>query len=382
MSYTRHKKRLTILGSTGTIGKQCLEVVRAFPNSFEIIGLACYTQIDCLNKQAEHFKPQAIYCKKGGFSETLAHKPQVCLDGEDGLLKLLDFETDMLVVAIQGSYAIKAVQKACQLGLNIAIASKEVLVSAGQFLMPLAQKHHAHFFPVDSEHAALHQLMAAVNTESIKHLTLTASGGPFWQRDIKSFNSITPQQALKHPNWSMGNKITIDSANMLNKGFEIIEAHHLFNLDYSKLKAIIHPQSIIHACLETCDGSVLCHMGPADMRYPIQYALFEFKRLEKTWRPFSLNQLTNLSFFDIDLKRFPLFELAIECGKQGKSAPAALIAANDVAVELFLKEKLSFTGLSKCLIQTVEKFKNQSVHSIDDVLQIDHDVKQYVRKKY
>lgn len=373
--------RLTILGSTGSIGRQTLDVIAAFPDHFSVVGLACQHNTLLLEKQAQLFKAKAVCITDNEAAKKYCGESTLYKEAS-GLLDLLDIPTDIVVFAIHGCIALKAAEKALLLGYDIALANKEILVAAGDLLCPLARKNKVSFLPLDSEHSALQQLISKQNKANLKKITLTASGGPFWQKDIKTFKHIRPQSALKHPSWKMGQKITIDSATLLNKGFEIIEAHHLFDIDYSFIDAIIHPQSIIHALVETIDGSITCHMGPADMRYPIQYALFKEKRMAKQWQSFDISKLQNLNFYPIPIEKFPLFNLAIEAGKKKGAFPAILTAANDIAVEKFLINRISFNQIFSCIEDCMHKFNKTELLNIDEVIELDHHVKEYARSKY
>lgn len=374
-------KKLIILGSTGTIGKQCLDIVAAFPQAFKVIGLACQSSISVLSAQCQKYHPKAVCISDPEAAKNFSAST-ACYSGTQGLLDLLELDADIIVFAIHGSIALKAAEKALLMGKKIALANKEILVAAGSYLCPLAEKANLDFLVLDSEHSALQQLLKHLNKEEIEKVTLTASGGPFWQKDLSDFASIKPESALKHPSWSMGQKITIDSATLLNKGFEIIEAHFLFGFSYNQLTAIIHPQSIVHALIESIDGAVTCHLGPADMRYPIQYALFEEKRQPKKWKPFDLQMLSPIEFYPIPTEKFPLFQLAIEAGKAKGCQSAILTSANDLAVEKFLNHQIAYTDIHKCIVDCLEKFEKQHCASIDDIIELDHDVKEYVFHKY
>ena len=234
--------------------------------------------------------------------------------------------------------------------------------------------------PVDSEHSALFQCLAAVdfNYDFVKNITLTASGGPFWNRDPETFSLITPKDALKHPNWDMGAKISIDSATMMNKGLEVIEAHHLFGISFNHIDVVIHPKSIIHSFIETIDGAIFAHLGRPDMRYPIQYALTYPNRFESPWQQAKLTELSGLEFFEPNYNAFPLLKLAYDCGREGGVAPIILNAANESVVDLFLKERISFTDIPIHINQMLDQFSNENVTTIDDIIALDDRVKQSV----
>jgi len=250
-------------------------------------------------------------------------------------------------------------------------------VSAGDLMMAAAKKNHVTILPIDSEHAALKQCLAGVqeDIQQVQKMILTASGGPFWDVDLKTFDTITPAQALRHPNWTMGDKITIDSATMMNKGLEVMEAHHLFQIPYDKIEVVIHPQSIIHALVEFSDGNILSHMGLPDMRFPIQYVLTYPEKLAAPWPKTSLAKLAALTFHDPDTQKFPLLKLAFEVGKKGGTAPAILNAANEAAVYLFLKNKISFLDIHRLVEQAIEQTPHHNSPTIDDILSLDKDIK-------
>lgn len=376
------QRSVVILGSTGSIGTQALDVARAFPDLFHIQGLTGHNNVQLLAEQANEFKPSTLVVpsdkKKTELLSHLTYAPEV-LVGESGLVELMDVPMDMLLVAIVGTAALPPVVAAIPKVSHIAIANKEVLVAAGSIIMDLVSKHQTRFVPVDSEHSALFQCLAAVdfNAESVKHVTLTASGGPFWQRDPNTFSSISPSDALKHPNWDMGAKISIDSATMMNKGLEVIEAHHLFGLSFDDIHVVVHPKSIVHAFVETVDGAILAHMGRPDMRYPIQYAMTYPKRLSTPFQQATLTQLSGLEFFEPNREAFPLLDLAIECGRQGGVAPIVFNAANEVAVQLFLTGEISYLGIYPTILGMLDYFSSSVASTIDDIIDLDYRVKHH-----
>lgn len=378
----KNRRSLVILGSTGSIGTQALDVVRAFPKAFHVQGLTGHHNIQRLAHQANEFKPSYLVVpseeKKSELLPLLTYVPDI-LVGETGLVQLMDVPMDMLLVAIVGTAALPPVVAAIPKVPHIAIANKEVLVAAGSIIMDLVSKHQICFVPVDSEHSALFQCLAAVdfNSESVKHVTLTASGGPFWHRDPKTFSSISPEDALKHPNWDMGAKISIDSATMMNKGLEVIEAHHLFGLSYDDIHVVVHPKSIVHAFVETVDGAILAHMGRPDMRYPIQYAMTYPNRFKTPFHQASLTQLSGLEFFDPNREAFPLLDLAIECGRQGGVAPVVFNAANEVAVHRFLNGEISYLGIHSTILDLLDYFSSSVAFTIEDIIHLDQRVKSH-----
>ena len=383
-------KKISILGSTGSIGQQSLEIVRAFSDQFEITGLSAATNITLLQDQILEFLPQfacisdpTLFPHLDDFIKKHA-LPTTPLMGEPGLKEICSQPQDILVMAIVGTAGLYPTTIALNHGTTIALACKEVLVAAGPQIMGLAQDKAVAIIPIDSEHAALKQCLAGIQEDpsQVSRLILTASGGPFWNTPRDQFFAITKESALKHPNWEMGGKITIDSATMMNKGLEIIEAHFLFNIPYEKLDVIIHPQSIIHSMVEFTDGTLLSQMGLPDMRFPIQYALTYPEKLPNLWPKTSLSSLTSLTFHDPDYDKFPLLKMAFDCGKQGKTYPIVMNAANEAAVNLFLSDRISFTDIAKIVEKEVSDFKHYSPQSIDDIIQIDTGVKARVASDF
>ena len=376
-------KTLSILGSTGSIGTQTLDIVQQFPDQFNIHALTANSNITLLKEQILTFSPKVISVSTTTAQDELnlwAKQNNLTLTiytNKKGLLEISSQKVDLLIVAIAGTSGIAPTYAALKHNIPIALACKEVLVSAGDIIMNLAKQNNTPIIPIDSEHAAIHQCLTGINFNNslIKTLTITASGGPFWDMPITDFQNITPQIALKHPNWAMGKKISIDSATMVNKGLEIIEAHHLFNIDYSKIKAVIHRQSIIHALLETIDGNILAHLSPTDMRFPIQYALTYPNKLPTKQPSLDLNTLTTLSFNPPDNTRFPLLNIAITAGKKKGTYPVVFNAANEAAVELFLTNKISFLDIEKTISSTLETFNHSTKCTIEEILQIDENIK-------
>ena len=375
------RRSVVVLGSTGSIGTQALEIIQAFPDLFELTGMSCFSNIDLFARQVSQFKPNYVSvsseAQKVQLLNMISYQPTVFV-GEKGLIDLVQVDLDILLVAIVGTAALPPVVEAISRVSHIAIANKEVLVAAGEIIMGLVKKYQTTLIPVDSEHSALFQCLAAVDFDydMIKRLTLTASGGPFWDRDPATFSNIQPKDALKHPNWDMGAKISIDSATMANKGLEVIEAHYLFDMAYDDIDVVIHPKSIVHSFVETIDGAIFAHMGRPDMRYPIQYAMTYPKRLQTPWPQASLTELSGLEFYAPKDDVFPLLKLAYECGRQGGCAPLVFNAANECVVERFLKGNVDFVDISRLIQDMLDQFSNETVHSIEDVILLDQRVKQ------
>ena len=372
-----------ILGVTGSIGTQALDVIRAFPDRFRLVAVSGHTNSLGLAAIANEFRPERVAV--GSVDQVAIIRKHMDYDpvievGESGLVALATHPMDQLVVAIVGTAALPAVVAAIPHVPHIALANKEVLVAAGSRIMAMVRAHGTRLIPVDSEHSAVFQCLAAVdfNRDRIHHMTLTASGGPFWGRDPHTFDTITPAEALRHPNWDMGSKISVDSATMVNKGLEVIEAHHLFDMAWDRIRVVVHPQSIVHACIETVDGAILAHMGRPDMRYPIQYAMTYPERWATPFKQDGLTALSGLEFFEPDRDAFPWLDLAICCGKAGGVMPIVFNAANEVAVPLFLNGQVSFMGMYDTIRRILDAYAAETVVTIADIIELDKRVKNHV----
>jgi len=374
-------KKISILGSTGSIGTQALDVARHFPNQYTVIGLSAGKNIECLKNQIIEFTPQVVSIQDPQnvkeLEDFIAKKGISCAvtSGEAGLNHIASLSVDMLLVAIVGTTSLKPTYTAIQHGNHIALACKEVLVAGGNIIMNEAKKHGINILPVDSEHAALFQCLEGHDISDVDKLILTASGGPFWDKEI-DFNSITVEDALKHPNWEMGQKITIDSATMMNKGLEVIEAHHLFDMPYDKIDVILQPKSIIHSLVEFNDGNILAHLGNPDMRLPIQFALSYPEKHLSPWPKTSLADLMDIAFHKPDFEKFPLCKLAFDVGNQGHTYPVVFNAANEAAVSLFLAKKIGFMDIPRVVQDAVNRHTPISSASIEDIIALDVDTKQ------
>ncbi len=378
------KKGISILGSTGSIGRQTLEVINALHSRFKIIGLSAKDNVALLEEQIKKTSPKLVSVDNENSAKKLISRlgktTTTIYSGGKGLEKIsVEKENDILVVAIPGIGGLGPTLSAIELGKTVALASKEVLVSAGEIVMALAKKKKAKILPIDSEHSAITQCLRGEDEKKIKRLILTASGGPFLERSAKELEKVTPDEALGHPTWKMGKKITIDSATLMNKGFEVIEAHHLFGVDYSRIDVIIHPQSIVHSLVEFEDGSIIAQMGGPDMRIPIQYALLDLERHENGWAKLELSDIGILSFKKVDKDKFPCLELAYTAGRAGGSLPAVMQAADEAAVELFLEEKIKFTEISKIIKDVMQRHEVVNDPSIEDIMNADRWAKDEVR---
>ena len=357
-------KRLAILGSTGSIGRQTLEVVRALPHRFQVIGLAAGQNLDSLAKQIDEFKPKFVYYQD---KATTA----VSTDTKYEFLPIEDIarhpEVDTVVIATSGKSGLSSTLAAVKAGKQVALANKESLVMAGEIITREARQNAARILPVDSEHSAIWQCLTG-ETQPAVQLVLTASGGPFRHYSTEQLDKVTPEQALQHPSWQMGKKVTIDSATLMNKGLEVIEARWLFNMPFDSIKVIIHPQSIIHSMVEFVDGSIKAQLGYPDMRLPIQYALSYPERLPNPELPrLDWSNIKELTFEQPDFDRFPCLRLAIEAGRKGGTDPAVLCAADEVAVELFLSQAIKFTDIAHLAERALEEHKAIAQPTLEEI---------------
>ena len=369
-------KTISILGSTGSIGKQTLEVVSTFPSRLKVVALAAKDEIDLIVEQAKKFQPRLISVLNQEIKEkVLARLSSTKVEihtGEEGLLKVATAsEAQMVVAAIPGAASLPAVLEAVRLKKDIALATKEILVVAGEIFMKEAKTAGIKIYPIDSEHSAIAQCLKGEDKKTIKKIILTASGGPFLRTPIEKFGSLTAKEALKHPTWKMGPKITIDSATLMNKGFEVIEAHYLFELDYSQIEVIVHPESIVHSMIEFVDGSIKAQLGAPDMRIPIQYALLEERRQANLWSRLDFTKISQLTFLKPDKQKFPCLEYAYEAGKAGGTLPSVLNAANEEAVSQFLKGKLNFAQIPAKIKEITAKHQNKLSPNLEDILAAD-----------
>lgn len=369
-------KKLGLFGSTGSIGENVLNVVRHNPESFKIVCLTANHNVQKLAEQALEFRPQSVcICAEehaGHLKKILAGTSIKVTHGHQGLVELARNESfDMMVGAIVGSAGLLPTIEAIKTGKNIALANKETLVVAGEVVNHLLEKHKVDLIPIDSEHSALFQCLVGESNDSVKRLILTASGGPFLHTPAEAFETLTVESALKHPNWNMGAKITVDSATMMNKGLEVIEAHWLFRMPAEKINVIIHPQSIIHSMVEFIDGSIKSQMGLPDMKLPIQYALTYPDRIQNGYESVDFTKYNRLDFFQPDIKKFPCLRLAYEALKTMGTMPAVLNAANEIAVSKFLKREIGFNDIPRSIEKTMAAHVVHPDPSLDDVLESD-----------
>ena len=370
-------KHLSILGSTGSIGVNTLKVVSCFPEMYSVKGLAAGRNITLLKKQILAYTPEIVsvqtekYARELNKSLPRISRPEIVF-GTEGLKTLASINTvDLVVSALVGSVGLLPTITAIKSGKHIALANKETLVMAGKLVMKEARKNKVFILPVDSEHSALFQLLKNQGSKELKSLVLTASGGPFLKCATHKLRQVKPEDALKHPNWKMGKKVTIDSSTLMNKGLEVIEARWLFNCERSKIKVFVHPESIVHAMIEFNDGSIFAHMSNPDMRGPISYALSYPKRLDAELPSLNLTRIGKLQFREPQHKKFPCLNLAYRALDDCELMPAVLNAANEVAVSAFLARKIPFTDIPRITEKTMDQFPPKNINCLEDVLSAD-----------
>ena len=375
-------KNVVILGSTGSIGKNALQVLSNFAKRFSVFGLSTNTNISLLEEQIKRFRPNmAVIADEGSFRDFPPNYGTEILCGMDGLKRLCSHpQVDLVINALVGSVGLLPSLKALESGKNLAIANKESLVMAGQLLIQKAKRTGAEILPIDSEHSAIKQCLLSGKKEEVKRLILTASGGPFLSRNKKDLKEITVKEALSHPTWEMGKKITTDSATLMNKGLEVIEAHWLFGIPPDRIKVLIHPQSIIHSMVEFVDGSVIAQMSLPDMKLPIQYALFYPQRIFSNNTSLDLVKTGHLTFLEPDTEKFPCLHLAYRSLEMGGTAPAVLNAANEVAVEAFLAKGIGFTDIERIVQQTLKQHQVGLNPLLDDILNADRWARQTAKE--
>ncbi|NCS56119.1 MAG: 1-deoxy-D-xylulose-5-phosphate reductoisomerase [Microcystis aeruginosa G11-04] len=380
-------KKISILGSTGSIGTQTLDIVTDHPDKFQVVGLATGNNIQLLSEQIRQFRPQIVAINNESQLEDLKslisdldYTP-IILAGKEGVIEVARYgDSESVVTGIVGCAGLLPTIAAITAGKDIALANKETLIAGGPVVLPLVEKHRVKLLPADSEHSAIFQCLQGVPTGGLKKIILTASGGAFRDLPVEKLSQVTVADALKHPNWSMGRKITIDSATLMNKGLEVIEAHYLFGVDYNAIDIVIHPQSIIHSLIELQDTSVLAQLGWPDMRLPLLYALSWPERIYTDWEPLNLVKAGSLTFKEPDHQKYPCMGLAYAAGRAGGAMPAVLNAANEQAVALFLEEKISFLDIPRVIEKICDRFTihNSSTPSLDDILAADNWARQEV----
>jgi 1-deoxy-D-xylulose-5-phosphate reductoisomerase len=370
-------KNIVILGSTGSIGTSTLDVISRFPDEFQVIGLAAGSNDRILEDQIRAFKPAvvALSCQDAAnrLRSRIGSTSTEILDGEQGLCTIAGLpEGDLVISSIVGGAGLKPTLAAIQAGRQVALANKEPMVMAGRLMQREAHKHGVKIFPIDSEHSAIFQSMEGHRKVDIRRIVLTASGGPFWDWPANELSRVTPEQALQHPNWKMGAKITTDSATLMNKGLEVIEARWLFDIPPDQIDVVIHRESIIHSLVEYCDGSVIAQLGHPDMRTPISYALKYPERIPLNPPLLDLGKIGRFTFYPTDSEKFPCLRLAYDALAGADGLPATLNAANEVAVQAFLNHQIAFLDISRVIQDTMNAFSATPLATIEDVLEIDH----------
>ncbi|HEY9596635.1 MAG TPA: 1-deoxy-D-xylulose-5-phosphate reductoisomerase [Cyanophyceae cyanobacterium] len=380
-------KAITLLGSTGSIGTQTLDILTQYPDQFRLVGLAAGSNVEMLAAQIRQFRPAiAAICVEEKLPELKAAiadlDPQpILLAGEDGVAEVARYgDAETVVTGIVGCAGLLPTIAAIEAGKDIALANKETLIAGGPVVLPLIEKHGIKLLPADSEHSAIFQCLQGVPKGGLRRILLTASGGAFRDWPVERLPDVKVADALKHPNWSMGRKITVDSATLMNKGLEVIEAHFLFGMDYDDIDIVIHPQSIIHSLIELQDTSVLAQMGWPDMRLPLLYAISWPDRIYTDWEQLDLVKAGNLTFKEPDHQKYPCMRLAYAAGRAGGSMPAVLNAANEQAVALFLDEKIQYLDIARCIEAVCDRHQvdNCPNPSLDDILAADQWARQEV----
>lgn len=361
-------KNLVILGSTGSIGRQTLDIVRAFPRRFRVVGLAAGANLSLLKQQVEEFRPRMVCCADGA-------GPVDFLPSECAFTPMEEMAcaagVDTVMVATTGRAGLLPTLRALEAGVPVALASKEVIVMAGELVMAHARRHKTPILAVDSEPSAIWQCLRG-ESRKVSRIIVTASGGAFRNRPIEELDAVTPEEALKHPTWRMGKKITVDSASLMNKAFEVIEVHWLFDAPWERIAVVIHPQSVVHSMVEFADGVVKAQLGPPDMRVPIQYALFYPRRVPNAALPRLDTAIqSSLTFQPLDAARYPCFTLALETARRGGTYPAVLSAADEVAVEAFLARKIRFTDIPRLVERVVAAHCDSGTATVERILEAD-----------
>ncbi|WHE08140.1 1-deoxy-D-xylulose-5-phosphate reductoisomerase [Thermoanaerobacterium thermosaccharolyticum] len=379
-------KNIVILGSTGSIGTQTLDVVRK-SNEFRVIGLTCYNNIELMKKQIDEFKPKFVAVKDTTYAKKLKDMiddSTVILSGEDGINEIASLpDVQTVVVAIEGIAALVPTIKAIEAGHDIALANKECLVTGGHIIKRLANEKNINILPVDSEHNAIFQCIQSGKKEFVNKLIITASGGPFRGKTVNELKYVTVEEALKHPNWKMGKKITIDSATLMNKGFEVIEAKWLFDMPIDKIEVVVHKESIIHSMVEFIDGSIIAEMATPDMRIPIQYALnFPNRKYIDGVSYLDVTKIGNLSFEKPDINTFRCLRLAYDALKEGGTMTTVLNTADEVAVQLFLKKIISFNDIPYIIEKYMNNHKNIINPKLNDIIEVDSEIRAKIKREY
>ncbi|MFZ4619746.1 MAG: 1-deoxy-D-xylulose-5-phosphate reductoisomerase [Bacteroidota bacterium] len=374
------QKNIALLGSTGSIGTQTLDVISHFPKDFNAVYLTANSNTTLLAEQIRRFHPKGVVVSTEQAAKELKKKITGRIEilvGEEGLMEIVQrADVDIVVSSLVGFSGLKPTIKAIEAKKKIALANKETLVVAGEIIMPLVERNRVDLLPVDSEHSAIFQCLVGELPNKVEKLILTASGGPFRTKSKEELRNVTREQALKHPNWTMGSKITIDSATLMNKGLEVIEAHWLFSMPADKIDVVVHPQSIIHSMVEFVDGSIKAQLGIPDMKVPIQYALTYPSRSASKFPRVHFPSLSEMTFFEPDKDRFPCLQIAFDALNEGGTIPAVMNAANEVAVAKFLKDEITFMEIPNMISSAMEKHSNRTNPSLEEIVEADRETRQ------
>lgn len=376
------QKKIFILGSTGSIGVNTLNVVREMNDRFKVSALTVNSNIGLLEEQLKEFEPEVVVVRdpgKGKEAEKRFGDKIKVYSGEEGLISAAaELDYDIMVSALVGFAGLTPTIEAIKKGKRIALANKETLVVAGELVTSLVRQHASEILPVDSEHSAIYQCLTGENLNEVEKILLTASGGPFLHKEKQFFESATVDEALDHPNWSMGSKITIDSASMMNKGLEVIEAHWLFGVPSDKIEVVVHPQSIIHSMVQFVDGSIKAQLGLPDMKLPIQYALTFPDRVKNDFERTSMPDVSTLNFFKPDMQKFECLKLAFDVLDEGGTTPCTLNAANEIAVDKFLKRKIKFSQIPDLIKKALDKIENHNDPDLGTIIECDKRTREFV----
>lgn len=377
-------KKIIILGSTGSIGTQTIDVISQHADKFSCVGISAHTSVDKVIEQVEQLNIKNVCFsdeKSAIIFQKQYAKPINLYIGIEGMCDMVrEIEADMVITSVVGMIGLKPTMEAIKAGKHIGLANKETLVTGGKLVMEAAKEKNVKIIPVDSEHSAIFQALNGENPKEVEKIILTASGGPFRGKKFQELENITVAQALKHPNWSMGRKISIDSATMMNKGLEVIEAKWLFDLEFEKIDVLVHPQSIVHSMVEYVDGSTIAHLGISDMRIPIQYALTYPNRLGNNLPKLNLAEIGSLTFERIDQEAFKCFDLAMKALKMGQSHTCVLNAANEVAVALFLEEKIGFNDIYRMIEGALSKHQAMAFNTVEEIIALDENIRREISK--
>ncbi len=373
-------KNISVLGSTGSIGRSSLEVIDKLSHRFKVVGLTAGRNTQLLEKQVEKFRPKIVSLERkeeaGDLRRKFRGKSIKVTFAQEGAEEVASFsENDIVISAITGIDGLRPTLAAVREGKKVALANKESMVVAGPLIQDMIRKFGAQLIPVDSEHSGVFQCLAKEEMENVKKVILTASGGPFFSKSSSEMNDITLEEALNHPRWKMGKKVTIDSATLMNKGLELIEARWLFGLEPRQLGILIHPQSIVHSLVEMSDGSVLAQLGPTDMKLPIQYALTYPEREDSLLPSLDLSEIKALEFYKVNVEKFPIIKLARLALEEGESFPIALNAANEVVVSAFLEQRIKFMDISDAVTEIVENHQKRKAQSLEDIFDVDRETR-------